>query len=51
MARVIVGMTMSLEGFVADPSGSVERLYPDLDAICRRSQAVTSESTRAAPAD
>ena len=33
MARVIVGMTMSLDGFVADQSGSVERLYPDLAAL------------------
>jgi hypothetical protein len=29
MATVIAGMTMSLDGFVADPSGSVGRLYPD----------------------
>jgi dihydrofolate reductase len=29
MAKVIVGMTISLDGFVADPSGSVEALYPD----------------------
>jgi dihydrofolate reductase len=30
MATVIAGMTMSLDGFVADPSGSASRLYPDL---------------------
>jgi dihydrofolate reductase len=30
MARVIAGMTMSLDGFVADPTGSASRLYPDL---------------------
>jgi dihydrofolate reductase len=30
MARVIAGMTMSLDGFVADSAGSVSRLYPDL---------------------
>ena len=30
MATVIAGMTMSIDGFVADPSGSVGRLYPDL---------------------
>lgn len=30
MARVIAGMTMSLDGFVADQSGSASRLYPDL---------------------
>jgi hypothetical protein len=30
MATVIAGMTMSVDGFVADPNGSVGRLYPDL---------------------
>jgi dihydrofolate reductase len=30
MARVIVGMTTSLDGFVADRNGDVGRLYPDL---------------------
>jgi dihydrofolate reductase len=30
MARVIAGMTMSLDGFVADSNGSVDGLYPDL---------------------
>ncbi len=33
MARVIVGMTSSLDGFVADQSGSASRLYPDLSAL------------------
>lgn len=33
MARVIVGMTTSLDGFVADESGSASRLYPDLAAL------------------
>lgn len=33
MARVIVGMTISIDGFVADPSGSASRLYPDLSAL------------------
>jgi dihydrofolate reductase len=33
MARVIVGMTMSLDGFVADESGTASRLYPDLAAL------------------
>jgi len=33
MARVIVGMAMSLDGFVNDRSGSVSRLYPDLEAL------------------
>ncbi len=30
MGKVIAGMTMSLDGFVADPHGNVGRLYPDL---------------------
>ena len=30
MARVIAGMTTSLDGFVADREGSAGRLYPDL---------------------
>lgn len=29
MGRVIAGMTMSLDGFVADSKGDVGRLYPD----------------------
>lgn len=29
MGRVIAGMTMSLDGFVADAAGDVSRLYPD----------------------
>lgn len=33
MARVIAGMTMSLDGFVADPTGSSAALYPDLAAL------------------
>lgn len=31
--KVIAGMTMSLDGFVADRHGSVARLYPDLDQL------------------
>jgi len=30
LARVIVGMTISLDGFVADQNGNAGRLYPDL---------------------
>ena len=30
MAKVVVGMTMSADGFVTDANGSVSRLYPDL---------------------
>jgi dihydrofolate reductase len=33
MATVIAGMTTSLDGFVADASGSVSRLFPDLAAL------------------
>jgi dihydrofolate reductase len=33
MAKVIAGMTTSLDGFVADESGSASRLYPDLAAL------------------
>jgi dihydrofolate reductase len=33
MATVVVGMTISLDGFVADREGSVARLYPDLAAL------------------
>jgi dihydrofolate reductase len=33
MARVIVGMTMSLDGFVSDRNGDVGPLYPDFEAF------------------
>ncbi len=33
MPKVIVGMTISLDGFVADQHGSAGRLYPDLVAL------------------
>jgi len=29
MGIVIAGMTMSLDGFVADPEGNLDLLYPD----------------------
>ncbi len=32
MAKVILGMTMSLDGFINDAEGSVALLYPDLEA-------------------
>jgi dihydrofolate reductase len=32
MAKVILGMTISLDGFINDRNGSVAALYPDLDA-------------------
>jgi dihydrofolate reductase len=33
LAKVIVGMTVSIDGFVADQNGSAGRLYPDLAAL------------------
>lgn len=33
MAKVIFGMTVSLDGFINDREGSVARLYPDLGAL------------------
>jgi dihydrofolate reductase len=33
LAKVIVGMTISLDGFVADRNGNAGRLYPDLAAL------------------
>jgi hypothetical protein len=29
MGKVVLGMTMSLDGFVNDRNGDVSRLYPD----------------------
>ncbi len=33
MAKAIVGMTISLDGFVADQNGNAGRIYPDLAAL------------------
>jgi dihydrofolate reductase len=33
MGKVILGMTMSLDGFITDWNGSVDRLYPDLPGL------------------
>ena len=33
MAKVNAGMTMSVDGYVTDRSGAIERLYPDLEAL------------------
>jgi dihydrofolate reductase len=33
MGKVILGMTISVDGFINDRSGSVEALYPDLAAL------------------
>ena len=32
MEKVVLGMTMSLDGFINDRNGSVNALYPDLTA-------------------
>jgi dihydrofolate reductase len=32
MGKVVLGMTMSLDGFINDRNGSVDALYPDLAA-------------------
>jgi len=44
MGKVILGMTMSLDGFINDRDGSVEVLYPDLAAL--RDTEPLSESIR-----
>ncbi len=33
MAKVVAGMTVSLDGFIQDGGGSVEKLYADFDAV------------------
>jgi dihydrofolate reductase len=45
MAKVLVGMIVSLDGFVNDRGGSVERLYPDLEAL--RETVMLQDSIRA----
>lgn len=44
MAKVIIGMAMSLDGFVNDRDGGVNRLYPDLEAL--RKTEVLQEAIR-----
>lgn len=44
MGKVIVGTTMSLDGFIKDRNGSVEPLYPDLNAL--REAEMLQESIR-----
>src|SRR5258708_21673049 len=45
MATVLIGMTMSLDGFVEDRSGDVSRLYSDLKSL--RYTEMLQESIRA----
>ncbi|MCP3027731.1 dihydrofolate reductase family protein [Halobacillus sp. A5] len=44
MAKVILGMTMSLDGYINDRKGSVSRLYQDLEEL--RESEVLQESIR-----
>jgi dihydrofolate reductase len=44
MAKVLLGTTMSLDGFINDRHGDVSRLYPDLDAL--RKTEMLKESIR-----
>ena len=44
MGNVIVGTTMSLDGFMNDRHGNVSRLYPDLEAL--RSTVMLQEEIR-----
>lgn len=44
MGKVVVGTTMSLDGFINDRNGDVGRLYPDLDEL--RKTEVLQESIR-----
>ena len=44
MAKVLLGMAMSLDGFVEDRHGGVDRLYPDLAAL--RQSEVLQEQIR-----
>ncbi len=45
MGKVILGVTMSLDGFIADRNGDVSRLYPDLNEL--RKTELLQESIRA----
>ena len=44
MGKVILGTTMSLDGFMSDRDGSLERLYPDLEQL--RTTDLLQESMR-----
>ena len=48
MGKVVLGMTMSLDGFINDQHGSVAHLYPDLDEL--RNTEPLQESIRTAGA-
>jgi dihydrofolate reductase len=42
MGKVIVGATLSLDGFMSDRHGDIRRLYPDLEAL-RRTEMLQEE--------
>lgn len=42
MGKVIIGATMSLDGFMSDRHGDVSRLYPDFEAL-RRTEMLAEE--------
>ncbi len=42
MGKIIVGATLSLDGFMNDRHGEVSRLYPDLEAL-RRTEMLQEE--------
>jgi dihydrofolate reductase len=44
MGKVVLGTTMSLDGFINDRNGDVSRLYPDLEAL--RKTELLQESIR-----
>lgn len=33
MAKIVLGLSMSLDGFINDKNGEVEKLYPDFEAL------------------
>ncbi len=42
MGNVIIGTTMSLDGFMKDRNGDISRLYPDLEEL-RRTEMLQEE--------
>ena len=44
MGKVILGLTMSLDGFINDRNGDVGRLYPDMSEL--RESAILQEAIR-----
>jgi len=45
MSKIVLGATMSLDGFISDRSGSVARLYPDMEAL-RQTEVLQESITR-----